>query len=210
MRVVGRRVPAVTTFVVMGTANHYFLDAVAGAAVMGVGALLTRPALRLADRVSRVRPASHRRRFRPRSPRLSVPDARLPRVSESPASGPLRSSTATQQPSRRRRRSGSGSLSCAAPPSPPHPLDARALAALAANPGCKRRALLDGAGVDKAALATALGSPAAFGQSQFAFMRGNAFEAKVKADGGTELLRLLHERLGGGSRPPARGPRCPI
>ncbi|MER6994829.1 hypothetical protein [Streptomyces sp. NPDC000410] len=77
------------------------------------------------------------------------------------------------------------------PSAAPHPLDARALAALAANPGCERRALLDGAGVDKAALARALGSPAAFGQSQFAFMRGNAFEARVKADGGTELLRLL-------------------
>ncbi|WP_399131944.1 hypothetical protein [Streptomyces sp. ITFR-16] len=84
----------------------------------------------------------------------------------------------------------------------PRPLDARALAALAANPGCKRRALLDGAGVDKAALATALGSPAPFGQSQFAFMRGNAFEARVKADGGTELMRLLHERLGGRGEPP--------
>ncbi|MFD8197679.1 hypothetical protein [Streptomyces wuyuanensis] len=77
------------------------------------------------------------------------------------------------------------------PSTAPHPLDARALAALAANPGCRRRALLDGAGVDKAALARALGSPATFGQSQFAFMRGNAFEARVKADGGTELLRLL-------------------
>ncbi|MEW2069384.1 hypothetical protein [Streptomyces sp. NPDC007346] len=85
----------------------------------------------------------------------------------------------------------------------PHPLDARALAALAANPGCKRRALLDGAGVDKGVLAEALGSPAPFGQSQFAFMRGNAFEAKVKADGGTELLRLLYEHLGGGSPAPA-------
>jgi hypothetical protein len=77
------------------------------------------------------------------------------------------------------------------------PLDARALAALAANPGCRRRALLDGAGVDKAGLATALGSPAPFGQSQFAFMRGNAFEARVKADGGMELLRLVREHLGG-------------
>ncbi|MEU0371585.1 hypothetical protein ABZ070_15235 [Streptomyces sp. NPDC006283] len=77
------------------------------------------------------------------------------------------------------------------PAAQPHPLDARALAALAANPGCRRRALLDGAGVDKAALATALGSPGTFGQSQFAFVRGNAFEAKVKADGGKELLRLL-------------------
>lgn len=45
--------------------------------------------------------------------------------------------------------------------------------------------------MDKAALASALGSPAAFGQSQFAFMRGHAFEAKVKADGGKELTRLL-------------------
>lgn len=58
--------------------------------------------------------------------------------------------------------------------------------------------------MDKAALATALGSPAPFGQSQFAFMRGNAFEAKVKGDGGTELLRLVHERLG--TRTPVPSP----
>ncbi|MFD1661900.1 hypothetical protein ACFSL4_27855 [Streptomyces caeni] len=81
------------------------------------------------------------------------------------------------------------------PSLPPKALDARALAALAANPGCRRRALLDGAGVDKAALAGSLGAPSAFGQSQFAFMRGNAFEARVKADGGAELLRLVHEKL---------------
>ncbi|WP_328400312.1 phosphatase PAP2 family protein [Streptomyces sp. NBC_00390] len=43
--------PLLTTIVVMGTANHYFLDAAAGVAVMGGGALLTRPAMRLADRV---------------------------------------------------------------------------------------------------------------------------------------------------------------
>ncbi|CAL9429772.1 hypothetical protein SUDANB58_02023 [Streptomyces sp. enrichment culture] len=90
------------------------------------------------------------------------------------------------------------------PDVPAKALDARALAALAANPGCRRRALLDGAGVDKAALASALGSPSAFGQSQFAFMRGNAFEARVKADGGAELLRLAHERLDPGAEPPAR------
>ncbi|MFH8575822.1 hypothetical protein OHB11_24420 [Streptomyces zaomyceticus] len=77
------------------------------------------------------------------------------------------------------------------PTVPPRPLDARALAALAANPGCRRRALLDGAGVDKSALAAKLGSPAPFGQSQFAIVRGNSFEAKVKADGGRELLRLI-------------------
>lgn len=85
----------------------------------------------------------------------------------------------------------------------PRALDARALAALAANPGCRRRALLDGAGVDKAALAQALGSPAAYGRSQFAIVRGNAFEARVKADGGAELMRLLRERL----RPGTAGPQ---
>ncbi|MFI8940574.1 hypothetical protein [Streptomyces syringium] len=88
----------------------------------------------------------------------------------------------------------------------PHPLDARALAALAANPGCHRRALLDGAGIDKGALARALGSPATFGQSQFAFVRGNAFEARVKDDGGAELIRLLRERLGEGPQEPDPAP----
>ncbi|MCY0936690.1 phosphatase PAP2 family protein [Streptomyces sp. H34-S4] len=37
VRALGAAYPAVTTLVVMGTANHYFLDAVAGAAVMGAG-----------------------------------------------------------------------------------------------------------------------------------------------------------------------------
>ncbi|MCC3771299.1 hypothetical protein K6I34_004171 [Streptomyces sp. UNOC14_S4] len=82
------------------------------------------------------------------------------------------------------------------------PLDARALAALAANPGCRRRVLLDGAGIDKSALARALGAPASFGQSQFAMARGHSFEKRVKADGGTALVRLLHERLGDGSPGP--------
>ncbi|MFE1412952.1 hypothetical protein ACIGFK_41770 [Streptomyces sp. NPDC085524] len=95
------------------------------------------------------------------------------------------------------------------PAVPPRPLDARALAALAANPGCGRRALLDGAGVDKTALASALGSPAAFGQSQFAIVRGNSFEAKVKGDGGAELLRLVHEHLGAGAEPPGRDALVP-
>ncbi|MER5871472.1 hypothetical protein ABT106_17415, partial [Streptomyces sp. NPDC002044] len=95
------------------------------------------------------------------------------------------------------------------PAVPPRPLDARALAALAANPGCGRRALLDGAGVDKTALASALGSPAAFGQSQFAIVRGNSFEAKVKGDGGAALLRLVHEHLGAGAEPPGPHARVP-
>ncbi|MEW2807228.1 hypothetical protein AB0929_08930 [Streptomyces massasporeus] len=89
------------------------------------------------------------------------------------------------------------------PDVPAKALDARALAALAANPGCARRAILDGAGVNKAALASALGAPSAFGQSQFALTRGNAFEAKVKADGGAELLRLVHDKLDRSAEPPA-------
>ncbi|MFF4185860.1 phosphatase PAP2 family protein [Streptomyces sp. NPDC001691] len=43
--------PLTITFVVMGTANHYLLDAVAGAAVMGLGLLLSMPLMRLAERV---------------------------------------------------------------------------------------------------------------------------------------------------------------
>lgn len=50
--------------------------------------------------------------------------------------------------------------------------------------------------MNKTVLAEALGSPSGFGQSQFAFVRGNAFEAKVKADGGAELMRLFSERMG--------------
>jgi hypothetical protein len=43
--------PLITTFVVMGTANHYFFDALAGAAVMGAGLLLSKPVMRVAARV---------------------------------------------------------------------------------------------------------------------------------------------------------------
>lgn len=42
--------PLITTIVVMGTANHYFLDALAGAAVMGVGLLLAPYMMRTTDR----------------------------------------------------------------------------------------------------------------------------------------------------------------
>ncbi|MFJ1974742.1 phosphatase PAP2 family protein [Streptomyces sp. NPDC087903] len=50
-KVLGVAYPLLTTIVVMGTANHYFLDAVAGAAAMGVGLLLAPHVLRGADRV---------------------------------------------------------------------------------------------------------------------------------------------------------------
>ncbi|HEX5597272.1 MAG TPA: hypothetical protein VFX61_14835 [Micromonosporaceae bacterium] len=73
--------------------------------------------------------------------------------------------------------------------------NARTIAALTGNPGCARRAVLDGAGVDKQRLASQVGFPARFGQSRFAITRGNLFEAQVKANGCAELLRLLRERL---------------
>jgi hypothetical protein len=58
LKALGVAYPLLTTIIVMGTANHYFLDAVAGAAVMGLGLLLTAPALRLAHRVrTTLRPA---------------------------------------------------------------------------------------------------------------------------------------------------------
>jgi hypothetical protein len=50
-KALGAAYPLLTVIVVMGTANHYFLDAVAGAAVMGLGLLLTAPATRLVDRI---------------------------------------------------------------------------------------------------------------------------------------------------------------
>ncbi|MEU5597349.1 phosphatase PAP2 family protein [Streptomyces sp. NPDC020298] len=43
--------PLLTAIVVMGTANHYFLDAVAGVAVMGVGLLLAPYVMRGVDRL---------------------------------------------------------------------------------------------------------------------------------------------------------------
>jgi hypothetical protein len=74
--------------------------------------------------------------------------------------------------------------------------NARTIAALASNPGCARRAIMDAAGADKPRIAAYLGYPAPFGQSQFAMVRGNAFEAQVKAGGGAELLTLLRATLG--------------
>lgn len=73
--------------------------------------------------------------------------------------------------------------------------NARTIAALATNPGCARRAIMDAAGVDKARIAAYAGFPAPFGQSRFALARGNAFEAQVKADGAAQLLTLLREHL---------------
>jgi hypothetical protein len=73
--------------------------------------------------------------------------------------------------------------------------NARTIAALTTNPSCSRRAVLDAAGVDKLRLAEQVRYPASFGQSQFAIVRGNVFEAQLKADGCAELLRVLQKRL---------------
>ncbi|MQS12344.1 hypothetical protein F7Q99_08590 [Streptomyces kaniharaensis] len=81
-------------------------------------------------------------------------------------------------------------------PAPQRSLNARSLAALAANPGCHRRAVLDAAGVDKSALASRLGHPAPFGQSPFAIARGVIFESRLKADGYAALLEPLRRHLG--------------
>jgi len=74
--------------------------------------------------------------------------------------------------------------------------NARTISALAANPGCPRRALLDASGTDKQKIAAHTGFPAPFGQSPFAIARGNAFEAMVKDNSADLLLALLREHIG--------------
>ncbi|KUL36794.1 hypothetical protein [Actinoplanes awajinensis] len=72
--------------------------------------------------------------------------------------------------------------------------NARTISALTGNPGCDRRAVLDAAGIDKVKLAEVIGFPGRFGQSRFALTRGNAFEARLKADD----CALLRSVLGAG------------
>ncbi|MGA5304020.1 hypothetical protein ACPCHT_29140 [Nucisporomicrobium flavum] len=74
--------------------------------------------------------------------------------------------------------------------------NARTIAALTANPGCTRRAVLDAAGIDKPKLAQHIGFPGNFGQSRFALARGNGFEAMLKADDCALLLSVLRDALG--------------
>ncbi|MGA5045207.1 hypothetical protein [Streptomyces arboris] len=80
-------------------------------------------------------------------------------------------------------------------PAPAKGHDARTLAALTANPGCNRRALLDAAGIDKDAIAVHLGKPRPLAKSSLALRSGATFEQQVKADGCAELLRLLRDVL---------------
>lgn len=80
-------------------------------------------------------------------------------------------------------------------PSRPLPHSARTLAALTANPGCDRRAVLDAAGIDKDALAAHLGAPSPSGKSQLALKHGLAFEDRVIGRDHAELVTLLRETL---------------
>lgn len=79
-------------------------------------------------------------------------------------------------------------------PAVPH--TAKTLAALTANPECDRRALLDAAGVDKDALAARLNLPRPLRPSAIALDHAAAFERRVTAQAGAELVRLLRETLG--------------
>ena len=89
------------------------------------------------------------------------------------------------------RQAGAPALDRLRGPGPGKRHNARTIAALTANPGCDRRAVLDAAGVDKPRLAEHIGFPGSFGQSRFALARGNGFEAMLKAGGGALLLQTL-------------------
>jgi hypothetical protein len=96
--------PLVTTIVVMGTANHYFLDAAAGAAVMGIGLLLTPLVMRLLDR-GRAWPAA----------RLPVVAANSPATPAPIVSGGCQTSAGERIPRQRDARLGGGAEPGASP-----------------------------------------------------------------------------------------------
>ena len=103
-KVAGIAYPLLTTIVVMGTANHYFLDAVAGAAVMGVGLLLTPYVMRGADLV------------RGRLGGRFAPDSGASHgAGSSIVSGGCQTSTGERIPRQRESRSGSGAEPGASP-----------------------------------------------------------------------------------------------
>jgi hypothetical protein len=78
------------------------------------------------------------------------------------------------------------------------PHDAATLAALTANPGCRRRAVLDAAGIRKSELAERLDLPHSR-PSLLARQQARDFEEKVLDNGGAELLALLRPLLGLGT-----------
>lgn len=71
VRVLGAVYPVVTVLVVLGTANHYLMDTVAGVVVMGIGRALAQPALRVADALSACRRANRQGATAPVSAAMS-------------------------------------------------------------------------------------------------------------------------------------------
>ncbi|MDG6108839.1 hypothetical protein Daura_06010 [Dactylosporangium aurantiacum] len=75
--------------------------------------------------------------------------------------------------------------------------NARRVAALADNPGCRRRAAGDVSGADLEQLSNAAGVVPSYGQSPFAIDRGNRFENLLKRGSNYDkLFAVLHEALG--------------
>lgn len=78
---------------------------------------------------------------------------------------------------------------------PAKPLDARRIAGLLEAPGCTRRQVLDAASIPMDDLVPLLGGRWA-GNSPLALDRGRRFEQRVVANGMTELLPLVRQKLG--------------
>jgi len=93
-RTVAAGYPLLITVMVLGTANHYLLDAVAGAAVMGLGLVLTRPALRCVDRAS-----VQLRRHAPAHPAANAPATNAPAADELTPDGPALDGPAPEETS---------------------------------------------------------------------------------------------------------------
>ncbi|MFF2505983.1 phosphatase PAP2 family protein [Streptomyces sp. NPDC058067] len=98
-RAAGIAYPLITTFVVMGTANHYLFDALAGVAVIGLGFAVSRPVLRVAGMLrNRVRGA-----FAPGSPGYGHAPSTSPfPVASSIVSGECQTSTGERIPRQRK------------------------------------------------------------------------------------------------------------
>lgn len=103
-KVLGVAYPLLTAIVVMGTANHYFLDAVAGVAVMGAGFLLAPYVMRVADAI-RVRIV----------PGTSLVTARSESADSPVVSGGCQTSAGERIPSQRESRLASGAEPEASP-----------------------------------------------------------------------------------------------
>ncbi|MFE4056325.1 phosphatase PAP2 family protein [Streptomyces sp. NPDC059096] len=112
VRWLGLAYPLLITVVVMGTANHYFLDAVAGAAVMGAGALLTGPATRAVERARALLTPGTAPHQPPPSRPTALSPASPPALSARPApivSGGCETSAGERFPGQRTRSSTSNS-----------------------------------------------------------------------------------------------------